>query len=102
MSKIILGLALSVLTSASLAAADPLCGEHDKLRTQRDNALRAKNFKQYCDALSGLIKLMPAKPPEPARLQCEAKANNLKVETWLGMRPEVISTMTDTFDQHCR
>lgn len=102
MSKILPGLALSFLASASIAAADPLCGEYDKLRTQRDNALRVKNFKQYCDALSGLIKLMPAKPPEQARLQCEAKATNLKVETWLGMRPEVISTMTSTFDQQCR
>lgn len=102
MSKPILGLALSCLASAAIAATDPSCGEYDKLRTQRDNALRVKNFKQYCDALSGLIRLMPAKPPEPARLQCEAKATNVKVETWLGMRPEVISIMTSTFDEQCR
>ena len=40
MSKILLGLALSFLASTSIAAADPLCGEYDKLRAQRDNALR--------------------------------------------------------------
>jgi len=102
MSKLILGLALSTLASASIAATDPQCGEYDKLRSQRDNALRAKNFKQYCDALSGLIKLMPAKPPEQARLQCEAKATNMKVDTWIGIRPEVISTMTSTFDEQCK
>ncbi|MCW5669424.1 MAG: hypothetical protein KIT86_07160 [Hydrogenophaga sp.] len=102
MRTLLLGLTLSLLASASIAAPDPQCGEYDKLRSQRDNALRAKNFKQYCDALSGLIKLMPAKAPEAARLHCEAKATGMKVETWLGVRPEVVSTMTSTFDDQCR
>lgn len=102
MRKLLLGLTLSLLAAVSTAAPDSQCAEYDKLRTQRDNALRAKNFKLYCDALSGLIKLMPAKPPEQARLQCEAKATNMKVETWLGIRPEVVSTMTSTFDAQCR
>lgn len=102
MHNTLLGLTLSVLTSASIAAPDPQCAEHDKLRAQRDNALSTKNFKQYCDALSGLIKLMPATPPAPARLQCEAKATNMKVETWLGIRPSVIETMKDTFNEQCK
>lgn len=102
MSRILLGLSLCFLASVSLAAPDAPCGEHDKLRTQRDQALRTKNFKQYCDALSGLIKLMPATPPEQARLQCEAKATNMNVKTWLGIRPEVVSTMVATFDEQCK
>ncbi len=102
MSRIFFGLSLLLLTSVSVAAPDPQCGEYDKLRAQRDNALATKNFKQYCDALSGLIKLMPATPPEQARLQCEAKATNMNVQTWRGVRPSVISTMKDTFDQQCR
>lgn len=101
-SRTLLGLTLCVLTSVAVAAPDPQCGEYDKLRTQRDNALSTKNFKQYCDALSGLIKLMPATPPAPARLQCEAKATNMKVETWLGIRPSVIETMKDTFGEQCK
>lgn len=102
MYKFTLGLTLSLFVTVTIAAPDPPCGEYDKLRTQRDSALRAKNFKQYCDALSGLIRLMPTKPPEQARLQCEAKATNMKVETWLGIRPGVISTMTSTFDEQCK
>ena len=101
-SKTLLGLTLCALTSVAAAAPDPQCGEYDKLRTQRDNALSTKNFKPYCDARSGLTKLMPATPPAQARLPCEATATNMKVETWLGIRPSVIGTMKDTFGEQCK
>ncbi len=99
--KLSIALALSMLVSGAIASSDPPCEAHDQLRAQRDNALRTKNFKQYCDALSGLIKLMPEKPPAQARLKCEAKATKVNVETWLGIRPTVVSTMKETFDQQC-
>lgn len=102
MPQLLLGLALSLLATASLAAPDPQCAEHDKLRTQRDEALRAKDIKRYCAALSGLIQLMPATPPAPARLQCEAKATGMKVETWLGIRPDVVADMKSTWSEQCR
>lgn len=101
MSKTIAGLALLLFTSASMAA-EPACTEYDKLRSERDRALQAKDVKAYCAALGGLVKLMPAQPPETARLQCEAKANKMNVNTWLGIRPDVLSTMKTTFDEHCR
>jgi hypothetical protein len=102
MSKIITGLALALFTSVGTAAPDPQCAEHDTLRTQRDDALRSKNFKQYCQALSGLIRLMPATPPATPRLQCEAKATGMSVPTWLGIRPSVIDTMVTTFNEQCK
>lgn len=102
MLKPVLGFTLSLLTTASIAAADPSCEAHDKLRAQRDSALQKKDFKQYCNALSGLIRLMPEKPPAPAHVQCEANANRMKAEAWLKVRPTVIDTMTTTFDQNCR
>ncbi|MBL0919894.1 MAG: hypothetical protein IBJ14_14420 [Hydrogenophaga sp.] len=100
--KLLTGLTLSALATVSMAAPDPQCSEHERLRTQRDTALKTKNFKQYCDALSGMIRLMPAKPPEEARLRCEYKAATMSPTTWLGIRPEVIATMKSTFDQQCR
>jgi hypothetical protein len=102
MSRIFIGLSLCLLASVSTAAPDTQCDEYDKLRARRDQALSTKNFKQYCDALSGLIKLMPATPPDQARLQCEAKATNMNVQTWRGVRASVVSTMKDTFDGQCR
>lgn len=102
MLKPVLGLALSLLTTVSIAATDPSCDAHDKLRAQRDNALQKKDFKQYCEVLSGLIRLMPQKPPAPAHVQCEANANRMKAEAWLKVRPAVIDTMTTTYDQNCR
>lgn len=102
MKRLLPALVLTLATSATLAAADPACAEHERLRDQRDKALQAKNFKGYCEALSGLIRLMPAQPPGPARLQCEAQANKLQLNTWLGMRPDVLSTMATTFAEHCR
>lgn len=101
-SSILCGLALCLLASASIAATDPQCAEYEQLRAQRDSALSTKNFVQYCNALGGLIRLMPATPPAQARLQCEAKATNMKVEAWLGIRPSVLSTMKETFAQQCR
>lgn len=102
MHQLVLGLTLSFLATLSMAANDPGCEEYDQLRTQRDNALRTKNAQQYCDALAGLIKLMPAHPPGPERLKCEAKATNVNVQTWLGMRPDVVAMMKGTLDQQCR
>ncbi|ODT30787.1 MAG: hypothetical protein ABS53_11590 [Hydrogenophaga sp. SCN 70-13] len=102
MSQPLLGLVLSLLATAALAAPDPQCAEYDTLRAQRDKALQAKNLPQYCGALSGLIRLMPATPPAPARLQCEARATGMKVETWLGIRPDVIANMKSTWDGQCR
>ena len=102
MPRLLLALTLPLLTSAAIAATDPSCAEHEKLRAQRDNALQKKDFKQYCVALSGLIRLMPEKPPAPAHVQCEANANRMKAEAWLKVRPTVIDTMTTTFDQNCR
>lgn len=102
MSRIILGLAFTCIANVSIASSDPQCAEYNKLRTQRDNALSTKNFKQYCDALSGLMKLMPTSPPERARLQCEAKATNMKIETWLGIRASVLETTKETFDEQCK
>lgn len=98
----LLGLVLCAFASAASAANDPACAEHDRLRSQRDKALSAKDFKAYCSALAGLIRLMPARPPAQAQLQCEAKATNMKVDTWLGVRPSVLETMTETFAQQCR
>lgn len=102
MPRTLLSLTLCFFAGAATAAPDPQCGEYDRLRAQRDQALGTKNLRQYCDALSGLIRLMPAAPPAQARLQCEAKATNMKVETWLGVRPSVISTMTETFASQCK
>lgn len=102
MSRLLLGLTLSLLASVSTAAPDPQCAEYERLRNQRDAGLGTKNFKQYCDALAGMIKLMPTTPPSPARLQCEFKAPGMSVQAWLGIRPSVIETMRDTFDQQCR
>lgn len=102
MSRLLLGLALSLLATASVAAPDPPCAEYEQLRTQRDEALRAKNLQRYCAALSGLIRLMPATPPAQARLQCEARATNLKVEAWLGIRPDVVADMKSTWNEQCR
>ena len=102
MFKTVLGLTLAALTHASLAASDPQCAEYEKLRNQRDSALGAKNFKQYCGALASMVKLMPEKPPERARLQCEFNAATMTVDTWLGIRPSVISMMKETFDQQCK
>jgi len=102
MNKTIAGLALLLFTSAGMAATDPACAEYDKLRTERDKALQAKDFKAYCAALGGLVRLMPAQPPETARLQCEAKAHKMNANTWLGVRPDVLSTMKTTFDDNCR
>lgn len=102
MNRVFLGLSLSLISTASLAASNAPCAEYDQLRAQRDQALGQKNLTRYCEALSGLIRLMPAKPPEQARLQCEAKATNMKVDVWLGIRPDVLSTMKSTFDQQCK
>lgn len=102
MSQPLLGLVLSLLATAALAAPDPPCGEYETLRAQRDKALQAKNLQQYCGALSGLIRLMPATPPAPARLHCEAKATGMKVETWLGIRPDVVADMKSTWNEQCR
>lgn len=102
MPKFALGLILSILATVSMAAPDPHCSEHDRLRAQRDSALQKKDLKQYCNALSGLIRLMPAKPPGDAQLKCEFTASTMSEKTWLGIRPDVISTMKSTFDQQCR
>ena len=102
MSRIVAGLTLSLFASVSSAAPDPQCDEYEKLRARRDQALSTKNVKQYCDALAGLIRLMPAAPPEQARLQCEAKATNMNLQTWRGIRPSVLSTMTSTYSEQCR
>ncbi len=102
MSRLFLCLALALLSTAALAAGDPSCGEYDRLRAQRDKALHAKNLKQYCEALAGLIRLMPPKPPELARLRCEAQATGLKPEVWLGVRPDVVADMKSTHDGQCR
>lgn len=102
MSRILVGLSLSFFASVAMAAPDPACAEHDRLRTQRDKALAVKNFQQYCGALAGLIKLMPATPPAHPRLQCEYNAATMSTQTWLGIRPSVIETMRDTFDQQCK
>jgi len=102
MHRLLLALTLPLLASAAIAANDSSCAEHEKLRAQRDSALQKKDFKQYCVALSGLIRLMPQKPPAPAHVQCEANANRMKAEAWLKVRPSVIDTMTTTFDQNCR
>lgn len=93
-------LVLPLLASASFAAIDPQCSEYDKLRKQRDTALSAKNIQQYCAALSGLMQLMPAKPPAPAKLQCE-KSSSMSVETWLQVRPSVLENMRDVRQQQC-
>lgn len=102
MSKITVGLALLLFTSTGMAASGPACTEYDKLRGERDKALQAKNVKAYCAALGGLVRLMPAQPPETARLQCEAQAHKMNIDTWRGVRPDVVSTMKTTFDEHCR
>lgn len=102
MHRILVGLSLSLLASVSMAAPDPQCAEHDRLRTQRDKALAMKNLKLYCDALAGLNRLMPATPPAHPRLQCEYNAATMNTQTWLGIRPSVISTMRETFDQQCK
>jgi len=102
MPRPLLALTLYLVATAALAANDAPCAEHEKLRSQRDSALQKKDFKQYCAALSGLIRLMPQKPPASAHVQCEADANRMKAEAWLRMRPTVIDTMTTTFDQNCR
>lgn len=102
MLKPILALAASLLVTSTLAAPDPHCSEYEKLRAQRDNAARAKNLPQYCEALAGLLKLMPANPPALARLKCEAKGSNASVETWMGVRPTVVSSMKSMFEQQCK
>ncbi len=101
MNRLALGLALALFSTLAPAANDPACAPYDKLRTERDQALKSKDLKRYCTALSGLMKLMPAQPPERARLACE-KASAMSVETWLQVRPDVLSTMKTTFDQQCR
>lgn len=100
--RVLLGLSLSLLTASAMAAADPACAEDQRLRSERDKALKAKDFKAYCGALDGLIRRMPAKAPDPAQLRCEAQASQVSLNTWIGMRPDVLETMTSTFDQHCR
>jgi hypothetical protein len=102
MLKPVLGLTLSALATLSTAAPDPHCSEHERLRSQRDSALQKKDLKQYCNALSGLIRLMPAKPPGKQQLKCEFTASTMSAQTWLGIRPNVVSTMKTTFDQQCR
>ena len=95
------GLTLSFLASAAFAATDPPCSEYDKLRQQRDTALSAKNVQQYCAALAGLMRLMPAKPPAPAQLQCE-KSASMSTETWLQVRPSILENMRDVHQQQCK
>jgi hypothetical protein len=102
MIKLLSGLVLAIFTAGAVAAPEPQCGEYEKFRSQRDSALRTSNLAQYCNALSGLIRLLPPSPPDSARLKCEAKATNGNVEAWLKIRPNVIAASKATFDQQCK
>jgi hypothetical protein len=102
MFRSFLGITLAIAVCNVMAATDPQCAEYEKLRSERDKALKEKDAKRYCSALSGLIKLYPATQADRAKLKCEAVTTNGNVDAWTKMRPDVITMMKATYSQQCK